>query len=67
MTGWYVGTAGGATIYHQRGCPTCSTYAAHLMAAYEEDTVKLPKRVIGLAINMAWPDFVHDINDAADE
>ena len=67
MMGWHVGTTGGAAIYHRRGCPTCSTYTAHLMAAYEKDTVKLPKKVIGQAINMAWPDFVNDINNAANE
>ena len=53
MTGWHVGTIGGAAIYHRRGCPTCGTYAAHLMAVYEKDAVKLPKKVIGQAINMA--------------
>ena len=31
MMGWHIGTAGGTTVYHCRGCTTCSTYAAHLM------------------------------------
>jgi molecular chaperone GrpE (heat shock protein) len=37
------------------------------MAAYEEEAVKLPKRVIGQAITMAWLGFADDINDAADK
>ena len=67
MEGWHIGTAGDNAIHHCRGCTTCSTYAAHLMAAYEEGTVRLPNGVIGQAIEMAWPGFLHDINDAVDE
>jgi hypothetical protein len=37
------------------------------MAAYEEEAVKLSRRVIGQAINTAWPDFIDDIRDAASE
>ena len=67
MMGWHIGATGGAAVYHRRGCTMCSTYAAHLMAAYNEGTVWLPNRMIGQAIEMAWPGILHNVGDMAEE
>ena len=67
MTGWHISITGGAAVYHHRGYTMCGIYAAHLMEAYEEGTVRLPNRVIGQAIEMAWPDILCNIDNVVDE
>ena len=67
MTGWHVDNAGGVAIYHHRGCTMCSTYAAHLMAAYGEGTVWLPNRLVGEVIETAFPSIICDVDDAAED
>jgi len=67
MMGWHVDNVGGVAIYHRRGCTTCSTYAAYLMAAYGKGTVRLMNRQIGEAVETAWPSVICDIDDMVEE
>ena len=68
MTGWHISTAGGTAVYHCRGCTVYSTYAAHLMAAYDEGTIQLTNMVIIRHANkMAWPGILHNVDDVADQ
>jgi len=67
MAGWHIGTMGGMVIYHPRGCTTCGTYAAHLMAVYEEGAIRLSNRIVGQAIKTAWLRFLCSINNGAED
>jgi len=64
---WKASDTGGMAIYHHRGCGPCSMYATHLMAAFNDSNIKLPKRVLGEAIEKAWLSLFHDIEDMEEE
>jgi len=63
MARWKADTLGGMAIHHCRGCDPCTTYAAHLMAAFNDGSIRLPKKVVGKAIEKAWLSLFHDIED----
>ena len=61
MARWKANTLGGTAIYHHRGYDPCATYATHLMVAFNDSSIRLLKKVVGEAIEKAWPLLFHDI------
>ena len=62
MARWKANTSGTA-IYHHRGYNPCAMYAAHLMAEFNDSSIKLPKKIVGEAIEKARPLLFHDVED----
>ena len=67
MARWKANASGGTAIYHCRGCDPCMTYATHLMAVVKDGSIRLPKRVVGEAIEKAWPSLFHDVEDVEEK
>ena len=50
MARWKADTLGGMAIHHRRGYDPCTMYATHLMAVFNDSSIRLPKKVVGEAI-----------------
>ena len=64
---WKADTLGGMAIYHHRGYDPCAMYATHLMAAFNNGSIRLPKKVVGEAIEKAWPSLFCNIEDVEEK
>ena len=49
------------------GVATPAPHATHLMAAFKDGSIKLSKRVVGEAIEKAWPSLFHDVEDTEEK
>ena len=50
---------------HCEGWETCDMYALHIVKASEASMVEIPSREVEKALQIAWPNIVHHIEDEA--
>ena len=50
---------------HHEGCETCNTYAVHVVKASESSTVEILSREVEKALQIAWLNVVHHLEDEA--
>ena len=53
------------TTTHREGCDMCDAYTSHVVEASKALMVEIPSREVEKAFWIAWPNFVHHIEDEA--